>query len=416
MPGFGSRPAIAVLAFDAMTPGEEQEAFCDGLVEDLTTRLAAWRWFPVVARTSAFVYKGRRVDAVQIGRELGARYLVEGSARRAGSRVRSHVQLVDAPTGEHIFAQRFDRELDDVFAVQDEIAEAILGALCPALLRYEALRVERRPAAALGPWERVVRGFSHLAKQTPEEVGRGVEMLDLVLEAEPTLAFAHSARAAAAVMEGFLRLGASQAGTPAPAEAQRRLLEGLASFATAERHGRRAVALDPLDSAAQTALAWGLLLQGKLDESRTAAERALELDPSSAMACFAGGMLALREARGDDAAALLERAVRISPHDPFLHHFLGVLAAAQLLRGDFEEATAAARRSVDVQPESGISYRPALVVALAHAGRIEEARRFLDEVRAQSPGFDLGPTRLVVPPALLRVIEEGFARLGAAVG
>jgi adenylate cyclase len=416
VPGFGARPAIAVLPFDSMSPGEGQAYFCDGLVEDLTTRLAAWRWFPVISRTSAFVFKGQRVDAVQIGRDLGARYLVEGSVRRTGNRVRVNVQLIDAPTGEHVHAQQFDRELDDVFAVQDEIAEAVLGVLCPALLRFEALRVERRPAARLGAWDGAMRGFSHLARQEPEDIARAALLFDEVIAREPTFALGHSARAAAAVLQGFLRLGASQSPDASPGDAQQALTEGLAAFAEAERFGRNAIGLDPLDPGGHAAVGWGLLLQGRHEESRPAVERALELDPSSAVACFAGGMLALAQERPDEAVELLERAARISPHDPFLFHFLGLLGAAHLLRGDFGAAERALRRSVDAQPASSMSYRPARVVALALLGRLEEARQLYDEVLAISPGFSLGPSRLVAPTSLMRIVDEGFALLGIDPG
>jgi len=412
VPGFGSRPALAVLPFDSMTPGEEQEFFCDGLVEDLTTRLAAWRWFPVISRSSAFSFKGQRIDAGTLGRKLGARYLVEGSARRAGKRVRIHVQLIDASSGEHIFAQQFDRDLDDVFAVQDEVAEALLGALCPALLQFEALQAERRPATSLTSWDRLVRAMAHLARQSRLEIELAIEALDALCEDEPTLPHAHAARAAAALLDGMQRIGESQLRTLAPEQAQQSLLEGLGAFAEAERCGRRAVELDPLDSTAYTALGWGLLLLARPSESRVALERALELNPSSALACFALGVLALREESGAEPAALLERAVRLSPRDSMVHHFLGALAGARLLTGDYEAAEDAARRSVACEPEGSMSYRPALAAALAHLGRIDEGRAVFDEVLETSPHFNLDASRLVAPPGLMQRLESAFERLG----
>ncbi|MDH3684683.1 MAG: LuxR C-terminal-related transcriptional regulator [Myxococcales bacterium] len=412
VPGFGSRPALAVLPFDSMTPGEEQEYFCDGLVEDLTTRLAAWRWFPVISRSSAFSFKGKRVDAATLGRELGARYLVEGSARRAGDRVRIHVQLIDASTGEHVFAQQFDRDLGDVFAVQDEVAEALLGALCPALLQFEALQAERRPATSLTSWDRLVRAMMHLARQSRSEIEQAIEALDALCEEEPNLPHAHAARAAAAVLDGIQRIGESQVRTLTPEEAQQSLVAGLGAFAAAERCGRRAVEIDPLDSTAHTALGWGLLLLARPDESRVALERALELNPSSALACFALGVLGLREEHGAEAARLLERAFRLSPRDSLAHHFLGALAGAELLAGDYEAAADAARRSLACEPEGSISYRPALAAALAHLGELDEGRAIFQEVLETSPHFNLEASRVFAPAGLMQRLEEAFERLG----
>jgi adenylate cyclase len=413
VPGFGARPAIAVLPFDAMTPGEEQEFFCDGLVEDLTTRLAAWRWFPVISRSSAFAFKGQRVDAGTLGRELGARYLVEGSARRAGDRVRIHVQLIDAPSGEHVFAQQFDREVTDVFAVQDEVAEALLGALCPALLKFEALQVERRAAATLSSWDRLVQAMGHVGRQSRGEIEQAITALDALCADEPTHAHAHAARAAAAVFQGIQELGASQQRALDPEEARQALLRGLGAFADAERSGRRAVELDPLDSTAHTALGWGLLMLGRTDESRSALERALDLNPSSAPACFALGVVSLREEAGAEAAELLERAIRLSPRDAMAHHFLGALAGAHLLAGDLEAAAEAVRRSLACEPEGAISYRPALAAALALLGRVDEGRAVFDAVLETSPEWNLDATRLVAPPTLMARLEDAFERLGA---
>ena len=412
VPGFGERPAIAVLPFDSMTPGEEQEFFCDGLVEDLTTRLAAWRWFPVISRSSAFAFKGERVDAGTLGRELGARYLVEGSARRAGDRVRIHVQLIDAPSGEHVFAQQFDREITDIFAVQDEVAEALLGALCPALLQFEALQVERRAAASLSSWDRLIQAMGHVGRQSASEIERAIAALDALCEDEPTLPHAHAARAAAAVLHGIQQLGTSQQRTLDAEEARQALLRGLGAFADAERSARRATELDPLDSTAHTTLGWSLLVLGRADESRVALERALELNPSAAPACFALGVVALREEAGGEAAELLARAIRLSPRDALVHHFHGALGAAHLLGGALEPAETAVRESLAREPDGAISYRPMLVATLTLLGRTDEARALFDEVLETSPEWNLEASRLFAPPALMARVEEAFEQLG----
>ena len=160
MPGFGRRPAIAVLPFESFSADPEQRVFADGLVEDLTTRLATVRWFPVIARNTISAFREMPRDVREISRRLDARYVIEGSSRRSEKRVRLHVQVIDGDTGRHVFAGKYDRELEDVFAVQDEIVDAIVGALEPALLKLEGTRALSRAPAELDTWERFQRGMA----------------------------------------------------------------------------------------------------------------------------------------------------------------------------------------------------------------------------------------------------------------
>ena len=169
VPGFQGRPAIAVLALQNLSGDPEQEYFADSIAEDILTRLAMWRWMPVIARNSSFAYKGRSLDVRRIGRELGARYVLEGSVRKAGGRVRITGQLIDAESGHHVWADRYDRELKDIFAVQDEITDAIIAALEPAVGEAEMQRIRLKPPASLDAWELHQRGMWHFTRTTKQD-------------------------------------------------------------------------------------------------------------------------------------------------------------------------------------------------------------------------------------------------------
>jgi adenylate cyclase len=302
----------------------------------------------------------------------------------------------------------------DIFAVQDEIVAAVLGAIAPALLRFEQLQALARPKAEQTVWDRLYRGSFHLSKQTDEATAEAIAVFDEVIAHSPEVAVAHAGRSLAALGVGIRCVGESQLRPLDADEGGNALRRGLDAFGLAERRGRRAVELDDLDWTAHTALGWALMFQGRAGEALAPLERAVELNPSSATACFALGTLHLR-GDADEAAPLLARAVRLSPRDPLVHMMYGALSGAALLRGDFEAAFEAARRSVALEPEGGFSFRPALAVALAHLGREEEAKAVVEEVFRRAPEFNLGITRLVAPPRLIERIEEAFARLGLEI-
>jgi TolB-like protein len=172
VPGFEGRPAIAVLPFDNLSGDPDQEYFADGIAEDLITRLSTWRDFPVIARNSSFTYKGKAVDVEQVSRDLGVRYVVEGSVRRAANRIRIAAQLIDATSGHHVWAERYDRELRDIFDLQDEITQAVVGSMCPELELFEFTRVVRREPQNLDAWDSSQQGMWHLQRMTREENAR----------------------------------------------------------------------------------------------------------------------------------------------------------------------------------------------------------------------------------------------------
>jgi adenylate cyclase len=412
IPGFGGRPAIAVLPFDAMSGGDEQEFFADGLVEDLTTRLAAWRWFPVIARNSAFAVGRGPFVVTDVARELGARYVIEGSTRRSGDRVRIHIQLIDGESGAHVFAKKVDRTVDDVFAVQDEIVEAIMGALEPTLLQVEGLRALRQPAHALGTWERVQRGLIRLQEQLPEPLERALADFDAAIATEPDFAPGHAGRAMVQFSRGLVAIGVTHWSETSEADMGAAVASAGACFAEALASGRRATECDPLDSAAWLALGAGLASTGQVEAARGALERAVDLGPSSAIACWSLGNLWLATDRRRESRDLFERAIRLSPRDPYLHHFEGGLATYHFRAGDDEQALAWARRSFEHEPASGISYRPLIPASLAHLGRDAEARRECEAFRAVAPHWNLGLARALAPPELADRLIEGIRRAG----
>jgi adenylate cyclase len=401
VPGFGRRPAIAVLPFDDFGGGEEQRHFADGLVEDLITRLSSWRWFPVIARNSTFAYREdkRAVDVVQLGRELGARYVIEGSSRRAGDRVRVTAQLIDAESGNHVWAERYDRAVADVFAIQDEIVETIVAALAPTLAHVERLRAARLPAPDLGAWECLQRGLHHYYRFLESEIRDSRALFERALQLDPTFAPAFTAIAMSHTTDAMLGYG----GDPA------------ASIRLALDAARKAVALDPVDAAALTVLGGLLGLLRQPEECLLTLERALELDPSSALASFAYGLSVLSLENAETALACFRRALRLSPRDPMRHDFEGTIAMACHLAGRHEEAIAMARQSMASGGDAGFSYEPLIAASLARLGRDEEARAAAAELHARFPEATLDPVRVFAADEVVDYLIESLRLAGLEI-
>jgi adenylate cyclase len=280
------RPSIAVLAFTNMSGDQEQEYFSDGIADDIITELSRVRWLFVIARNSSFAYKGNAIDVKRIGRELGVRYILEGSVRRGGQRVRVNAQLIDAETGSHVWAARYDRDLTDVFAVQDEIALSVTRAIGPAVDDAEQRRALRKVPANLGAWELYQRGMWHLSRVRLEDGPPAREFFNRALELDPGLAAAHTALAIL-----FAREGALHATSP-PLEAMR--------FSGDE--AQKALELDSTDADAHAVRAMSAGGLGNYAGGFDHAERALSINPSCAMAHHAKGWLQIftgRPEKGD---------------------------------------------------------------------------------------------------------------------
>jgi adenylate cyclase len=300
VPGFSGAPAIAVLPFDNLSGDPEQEYFADGMAEDLITRISAWRWFPVIARNSSFVYKGQAVDVKQVSRELGVRYVVEGSVRKGGDRVRISAQLIDATTGHHVWAESYDRELRDIFAVQDEITDSIVMAMRPELRRSEWERAARREPRDLRAYDLTQQGWWYWAKHTADDNLRARSLFEQAIERDPSYADAWSGLAV----------------THSDDVIQQRTSSPARSISELQRAARRSVSLDPQWARGHYALAMAQYLAGHRDEAIASAESAIELDPSLPAAYRFLGVLIAFAGRPDDGIAKIETGMRLDPRDP----------------------------------------------------------------------------------------------------
>ncbi|MEO6364384.1 MAG: adenylate/guanylate cyclase domain-containing protein [Caldimonas sp.] len=397
--GFGGRPAIAVLPFENMSGDLNQDYFTDGLTEDVLTRLAIWRWVPVIARNSSFSFKGRAVDVKAIGVALGARYVLEGSVRRVGNRVRVTGQLIDAETGHHLWAERYDRVLEDLFAIQDELTDGIVAALEAALGQAEAERARKKPPESLDAWDAFQRGWWHIWRFTREDFVAAVPFFRRAAELDPHMAQPHSGIALVRVFEAFFLW------TPKPAEA----------FAEAVVSARAAMALDDRDAAAYWTLGGVLAFSRRLDDALLLCKRAVALNPSDAL-----GYAALCTAhlfRGEFAEGIRtnEAAIRISPNDPLLHIWLGTLSACHYMARNYEKAAEVARLAVQRAPRYPIGWR-SFANALGQLGRMEEAREALARFLALMPGYSSEEAARAsvgfIDESLLQHYLEGLRKAG----
>jgi TolB-like protein len=366
-PALPAKPSIAVLPFTNMGSDPEQEYFADGISEDIITALSKSRWLFVIARNTSFVYKGKAIDIKQIGRDLGVRYVLEGSVRRAGNRVRITAQLIEAATGTHLWGERYDRDLADTFAVQDEITESVVGAIEPELRRVEGQRAARKNPETMDAWDHCIRGMWRYYHFNPEDHARAERLMRQAIELDPTFAQGHI---------GLSRVLASKIvfGWSENVDADRP-----ASYAAA----RRAVELDEQDPYAHYALAWPSLLTGDLDNAVEAAQKAIDLAPNFALAYFGLGAARVFLGRFDQVADPFRRAMRLSPHEPLTFLFFHFLALAEYHQGHYEEAVKIARKGIGIRPFHML-YRT-LAACYAQLGRLEEARLALAEMRRLMP-------------------------------
>jgi adenylate cyclase len=392
--GFGDRPSIAVLPFDDLGEGADQAPLADGLVEDLITRLSANRWFPVIARNSSFAYKGKNVDVRQVSRDLGARYVVEGSVRAVGSRVRVTVQFIDGASGEHLFSQRYDRETADVFALQDQLVDDIVGALEPGVARIDRMRAVTRPPEDLTAWGWTRRGMARFYAGGREDLHEARALFERALESDSHLAAAWSGVAQTHCMEVIRGFAKDRA----------------AALAEAQRTARRAIEDDPADALGHATLAMAHTLAFRLDAAIGGFERAIELNPSYAEPHWGLATIRLYQGESEEARRLLELAVRLSPHDPMIAFIEAFLAAAHVAGGRLEDALVHARRSVQLPPDQ--PFGPFLLACCgATLGHLDEAREARRALAALAPGFGPAQLRLFLPGALVELLEEGWRLL-----
>jgi adenylate cyclase len=363
------KPSIAVLPFVNMSGDPEQEYFADGIVEDILTGLARLRWLFVIARNSSFSYKGRNVDVRQVGRELGVRYVLEGSVRRGGSRIRITGQLIEAETGNHLWAEHYDRALDDVFAIQDEITESVIGCIQPEVYAAEHDRLKRKPPQSLDAWENFIRGMFLYSQHSDAGTKDALNMLERAVELDPCYAQAHGLRAVCLAW---------------------RTIQGWENrdkaFAQAAEAAARAVACDPAEPWAYIAHGFIAVANRRDSETVAALSRAIDASPNFA---YAHGLLGAAHAFGgrpDLALECIDRGVRLSPRDIFGDEYALYYAFVHFQAGRYDEAASAAQRAIQLRPGHPTPYIMA-AASYGLAGETDKAKRAITKLTSLVPNI-----------------------------
>lgn len=398
IPAVPSLSSIAVLPLDNLSADPEQEYFADGLAEDLITDLSRIAGLLVIARNSTFTYKGRPVSVGQVGRELGVRYVVEGSVRKVDNRVRITAQLIDAATGAHVWADRYDRDLTDIFAVQDEVTREIVGALRLRLTPDERRRKAARGTANLEAYDLFLRGRELAWLHTREAGAQGSGLLQRALELDPTFA-------AAAAILGFQCM--TDYVNRWSSDPDRSLLQ-------ARELAERAVALDPSEPQARFALGATAIWQRRHDETIAEAECAITLDPNLAAGHLLLGLGLHYAGRSAEAFKPLKRAMRLDPHHP--GDSLYFMAQAHFALGDYQQAVAHLKERLAHNPTSDVTH-VLLAACYGHLGRIDDAHAAWRTALRVNPDYSFQHRRKILPyknPADLERMVNGLRAAGVA--
>jgi adenylate cyclase len=392
------KPSIAVLPFNNMSGDPEQEYFSDGITEDIITELSKFRSLFVIARNSSFAFKGRSVDVKEVSGKLGVRYVVEGSVRCAANRLRITAQLIDAASDAHLWAERYDRQLEDIFAVQDEVTRAIVTAIEPELASAERERARRKLPESLDAWECYQRGLWHLYRFRAEDSTKAQEFFRRAIEFDPNFAPPHAALGYALYYE---------------------VIEGLVTasddwLVRAIDAAKTAVSLDERDSFGHMVLGRLLLVDGEFDESIAECETALVFNPNDANAHYGQGLTLCFDGRPEAAILKIDEALRLNPHDPGAWAFLWLKSHALTLLHCYDEALIWAKKAVQ-RSNATLWAFTGEAVALAHLGRIDEARVALNQALAIKPDLSSGFFSSVLPWKDLTHLEqynEGLRKAG----
>jgi adenylate cyclase len=392
------RPSIAILPFANLSADPEQEYFSDGVADDIITELSRDRALFVIARNSSFTYRGRSIDGRQVGRELGVRYVVVGSVRRSANRVRVTAQLIDATTDSHVWAERYDRKLEDVFSVQDEIAEAVATAIRPAVGDAEQRRALRKPPGNLSAWEAYQRGMWHLTKGSPTENEQGRTLFRHAADLDPGFAAPFVGLALTHVLDV--------------------LAHGTRQFITAakliEEEARAALLIDPNDPEAHAALGLAFLAIGNLVAGRDCAEQALALNRNSPQGHAVRGASMVWSGCFSEGRDELRISLRLDPRSPLAASVLQTITASFYLEGDYVSTAEVARRGLASYP-SFVGPRRWLAAALGQLGRYEEAQLALLELLAVAPDVlstYLHNRPLYVSPRYQERLLDGLRKAG----
>ena len=391
------RPAIAVLPFINMSGDPEQEYCSDGISEDIITALSKLRWFFVIARNSSFTYKGKAVHMKQIAEELGVGYVVEGSVRKGGEYVRITAQLNDVATGSHIWAERYDRAIADVFAVQDEITEAIVAAIEPQLYAAENFRAQRKPPDSMDAWDLVMRALSHYWRVTRQDNVVAQALLEKATAIDPNYGQALGVLAASQTFSAHMGWADMAAVVP-----------------IAERAALAAIRADSEDPWAHYALGNVCLFTRRFDDSLAEFELALRLNPNFSLAQGYYGLALSYCGRCEEADLAARRALRLSPRDPFSAIYCGIAAYSQFVGHHYDEAMRLAREAIRQRIDFVGGHR-VLTAAAGMAGQEDAAKAALLELRRAQPNISLDWVANQMPfkhDADRTHYLEGFRRAG----
>ena len=386
----GEKPSIAVLPFVNMSGDPEQDYFADGIVEEIIIALSRLHWLFVIARNSSFVYKGRATDVRQVGRELGVRYLLEGSVRKAGNKVRITGQLIDTSTSAHLWADRFDGEIADIFALQDQVTACVVGAIAPKVERAEIERTKRKRTENLDAYDYYLRGMAAIQQWTREGNDEALAHFGQAIQLDPSFATAHGMAArcyATRKVAGWMRDRAQEE-------------------AEAERLARRAVELGPDDAVALCTAGFAFCdIVGDYTGADALIERALALNPNLAMAWLFSGWVKVSLGDPDAAIERVGRAMRLSPQDPQMFSMQNAIACAHFVAGRYDEALSWAKTAMRERPNFVLPNCIAATSA-ALAGRLDEARKAIAHLRQIAPELTISNFMNVM--SYLR--EEDFDR------
>jgi adenylate cyclase len=363
------KPSIAVLPFQNMSGDPEQDYFADGMVEDIITGLSRIKWLFVIARNSTFTYKGSGVDVKKVGRELGVRYVLEGSVRKVANRVRITGQLIDAATGAHVWAERYDRNSDDIFALQDELTLSVVGAIEPTLRSAEVERAKRKRPDSLDAYDLVLRALPDVYSRMPAQEEKALVLLEHALALDPNYALAHAC-AAHCHHTLFLRGGLNEE-----------------HRAASIRHAQSAISHGQDDALALTFAGFSLAMDAHDRAAAFAAfDAAIAISPSAAFTYMLGGAAIAWAGDAERAIEWAEHGLRLSPLDPWRSTAFLTLAIGNFQRGRYEVAASAGRKAVQCSPGFSICY-VVLAAALAKAGQINEAKAASARVLELQPVF-----------------------------
>ena len=393
-----AKPSIAVLPFLNMSGDVEQEYFSDGITEDIITALSKFRWFFVIARNSTFTYKGKEIEVRQVAEDLGVRYVLEGSVRKGGKKVRITAKLIEASTGYNVWAERYDRDLEDIFSVQDEITHNIVRSVGPEFLSAEMKRAQRKDALNLDVWDCIMRASLHHGRYTKEDAQKAQRLLHKAIKLDPLSSEAFCLLAFTHLMQ--VQFGWSESRAK--------------SIKEAEEAAKKAVAIDDRDAWAHTALGLVDLISKRYEDAVSRLENAIGLNPNMANAYGAVGQALALAGEYETAITHINKAIRLSPHDPFVVYWFGHLGLAAFTDERYEDAIYWGRKAIQQNPMFPGGHR-LVAASCGQLGRTQEAESELKELLHLMPGMTANDVRKQVPfkrPSDMERYIEGLRKAG----